>query len=271
MKIYITGGNGYVGNNLFHYFNKKKISVYKLTSKPDSNDLKSIRWSMPELLPLSDFTNSILIHSAHDWQSDENFDNTKNLNHITTLKIANDFFKKKGKLFFFISSTAAHINALNSYGKVKFNIENELINRFKNKLIIIKIGFVYGGVPSGLYGKLIKLIKFNVIPVDSKIKVQLTNIDSLSEFIFNKIKKNNSDLKVTFLHSSWSINLSDLLRVFSIYHYKKNLHIYNISNDFIINLILFFNKIPFINLSTERFYGIKSIKLNYSSLSRRLV
>lgn len=170
--LIITGGNGYIGHALVNLAISLgfEITLLGRFNKRIPSDLRCIKWSVGEDLPEEVFSNSLrpensaLIHLAHNWEVAPNITDlrVKNVN-IEGTKILLESAKECGVTrFVFASSLSARADALNSYGRIKWEIE-KYINEAGG--ISARIGLVYGGQKSGMYGSLIKLTKLPFLPM----------------------------------------------------------------------------------------------------------
>ncbi|QWD11271.1 NAD(P)-dependent oxidoreductase [Polynucleobacter paneuropaeus] len=170
--LIITGGTGYIGSALVKF----AIPLgFKITLLGRFNDqtpsvLRRIKWSVGEELPKEVFSESLrpedsaLIHLAHNWEVASNPTDlgVQNVN-IEGTKILLESAKEYGVArFVFASSLSARVDALNSYGRIKWEIEKYVTEAGG---ISARIGLVYGGQKSGMYGSMIKLTKLPFLPM----------------------------------------------------------------------------------------------------------
>ncbi len=162
MKIAITGSTGYLGSNLVREIsNLKDFEVIGLSRKNNHIqplnkhiffDMKEEKITLPEGIDW-------LIHCAADLSdnpisSSQEINSSKNL-----LKLC----KSKNIKFIFISSCMADKNSENRYGRVKYLIEQEVI---KMNGLIIRPGWIFGGLQIGQYGSYLSLIKkLKILPI----------------------------------------------------------------------------------------------------------
>ena len=122
-KILITGGNGFIGEELSNYFANKK---YKVISFSRSNQkLKNIKY----IIKFQNLTNKInikfapdaIIHCAAKHPNSKSGNSMKNI-HSTNIKITKNLIKFSNKnhikKIFFLSSIAA-------YGSIKNKVVTE--------------------------------------------------------------------------------------------------------------------------------------------------
>lgn len=217
--IYITGANGFIGQNLVNYLSPKNYEVHALIrpeSLPKFNltnvhihygdllDQKSLDKSVPK--------ESIIVNLAanpyHPKLSYEvNVNGTANL-----LKVAKS---KNIKIFIQASSQATKIKVKGNYGKSK-ELADQLIVNSTVPYTIIKPSLVYGDGEEGLFNNLKKILsRINYIPVfgNGKIKINPINIDDLCIYIEKIIIDPNTTSQIFDIGSLDAISYNDFYKL----------------------------------------------------------
>ena len=205
-KILITGGAGYIGQNLVNFFLKKKYKIYVIdnlsTSFPINKSVKKkILFSKFNLIDekkvKSFFKNKsfdLIIHLAAFsgvQEFNKNIVKSFNNNVLSTKNLVRYGFKKSKTKLIFSSSAAVYgkvsnkkvkennfCNPLNYYGLSKLaceNIINDELKKRKNKYVILRYFNVVGSI------------------LNYKIKKK---ISSLFDIVSNNIKKKKYSINI---------------------------------------------------------------------------
>ena len=209
-KILITGGAGYIGLNLVHFFIKEKYKVYVLdnlsTSKPINKLIKKkIKFYKIDLRKESSvklfFKNKqfdLIIHlAAFSGVKEFNKDVRKSFNNnvLATKNIIRFGFKNLNTKFIFASSAAVYGKVsekkvsekdkcmpINYYGLSKLACEKMVHNKFKNKNVhyaILRYFNVVGSIVNFKIDKKIKslfdIISDNVMKKNYRITINGRN------------------------------------------------------------------------------------------------
>ena len=205
-KILITGGAGYVGQNLISFFLKDKCNIYVIdnlsTSRPlNTNIKKHINFYKIDLTKeekvkvfFKKRNFDLIIHlAAFSGVQEFNKNVLKNFNNnVLAIKNLISFgFEKKYTKLIFASSAATYgnvsrdkvdentrCNPVNYYGLSKYVCENIIQNQLDNKKIHYAI-----------------LRYFNVVGTIVEFKVE-KKIHSLLDIISNSIKKNKYEVNI---------------------------------------------------------------------------
>ena len=233
-KILITGGAGYIGQNLIYFFLKKKYQIYVLDNLSNSSPIKKsikkkinfYKIDLTQENKVKAFFNKknfdLIIHLAAFSGVQEfkkNILKSFNNNVLATKNIINFGFQNPKTKLIFSSSAAIYgkvskekiselvpAKPVNYYGLSKLACENIIEEAFKNK----RNGYAF-------------LRYFNVVGsiVDFKIKKK---INALFDIVINNIKKKKCKININGKNLSTKdgtperdfIHISDLCKI----HYK---------------------------------------------------
>jgi nucleoside-diphosphate-sugar epimerase len=197
--LIVTGANGYIGKKLVKIAVESGFSVTLLGrhEAPESEYLKTFRWSIGEPLPAdlhkNNFyaTTTAIIHLAHDWKTSSVSSNDLDNHNINATKVLLESGRQFGiKRFVFASSQSARIDAPNVYGRVKWQIEQKVNGA---DTVSARIGLVYGGAKSGMFGLICKLIKLPVLPMITPNRmVQPIHLNEVCEGLLRLTQSNLS-------------------------------------------------------------------------------
>jgi nucleoside-diphosphate-sugar epimerase len=186
-RLVLTGANGYVGTALCRAALAQGFELAILGKAPDLGGdarLSAYPWRLGEPAPEAALQGaSAFIHVAHAWAADAAGPGPDNPNFSGTLQLAAQARGAGIARFVFVSTTAAHDGALNTYGKVKLATEAELLKREPGLVLIGRLGLVYGGKPHGLFGLLSKLVTvFPALPlIGGATRLQPVHVDETAE------------------------------------------------------------------------------------------
>jgi nucleoside-diphosphate-sugar epimerase len=186
-RLVLTGANGYVGTALCRAALAQGVELVILGKAPDLGGdarLTAYPWRLGEPAPEAALKGaSAFIHVAHAWPADAAGPGPDNPNFSGTLLLAAQARAAGIARFVFVSTTAAHDGALNTYGKVKLATEAQLLKREPGLVLIGRLGLVYGGKPHGLFGLLSKLVTvFPALPmIGGQTRLQPVHVDETAE------------------------------------------------------------------------------------------
>tara|TARA_B110000027_G_scaffold131675_2_gene156403 strand:- start:1050 stop:1949 length:900 start_codon:yes stop_codon:yes gene_type:complete len=275
-KIVVTGANSYVGVNLIKLCIKKKLHVVAFCRNQNliKNIFKKNRYLSIHNYELSkeidfDFSKiDTIFHLAHERKnnSKNNFKKDQNIIAIKNLISAISILKKINIVY--LSSHLAYEGTLSDYGKSKFECEKILL---KKNAIIIKAGFVFGGIPLGLFKNLLdQLRKIPIMPIIfSNAPIYPIHIDDLNKLIIDIALNKKNKKFVLKLGQKKSMKIKDFFKIIALRYLKKKIIFIPLPSKFIYQITLklsyfsiFFNKIH------ERIAGIKSLsKINMEKSS----
>lgn len=182
-RLVLTGANGYVGTALCRAALAQGFELVILGKPPELGKGAALTvhsWRLGDPVPEALLQGAVaFIHVAHAWAGDAAGPGPGNPNFSGTLQLAAQARAAGIPRFVFVSTTAAHEGALNTYGKVKLATEGELLGREPGLALIARLGLVYGGKPHGLFGLLSKLVTvFPMLPlIGGATRLQPVHVD----------------------------------------------------------------------------------------------
>lgn len=173
--LIVTGGNGYIGARLVDQALAEGRSVTLLGRRAGPMGTRHLFWTLGEPMPHGAADPALpgkaqaLIHLAHDWQAGEDL-NVRGTERLFASA------RERGLIHtIFVSSQSARDSALNCYGRMKYAAEQRL-----GDATSLRVGLVYGGARSAMYGLLCRLTRLPILPmVDPHRTVQPIHIDEV--------------------------------------------------------------------------------------------
>lgn len=173
--LIVTGGNGYIGERLVEQALAEGWSVTLLGRRPGPAGTGHVPWILGEPFPsaasdpfLSGAT-QVLVHLAHDWRAGKDL-NVRGTERLFASAQAAGVVRR-----IFISSQSARDGALNQYGRMKYAVEQRIPDATS-----LRVGLVYGGPRSAMYGLLCRLTRLPILPmVDPHRTVQPIHLDEV--------------------------------------------------------------------------------------------
>jgi len=169
--LIVTGGGGYIGSRLIEFALAQGRTVTMLGRGAAPGDSAHVQWTLgdplPAGLPLSEGT--ALVHLAHDWRAgvEGNVAGTATL--FASARDAGVAVR------IFISSQSARPDALNLYGRMKWEAEQRVVDATS-----LRVGLVYGGPRQAMYGLLCRLSRLPVVPmIEPRRTVQPIHLDEV--------------------------------------------------------------------------------------------
>lgn len=269
MKLVITGASGYLGGQFLKACSTAGFDVICLsssvTSMRNTQNISFKHWIMGEGVSKEILAGAdVFIHFAHIWdQVSDDCPLEMDLNLLGAVRLLENVIDSSCKRFIYVSTTAAHSSALNRYGKVKYLTEDLLRNLNSEKLIIAKIGFIYGGDEKGLFGLLSKLVKiYPIMPLVGK-NIMLQPIH-IGEVVAGLLKLSTIRLpktKFIVLASEKQVSFGDYLKVLRFGLTGKSIFFIPINLNAVLVLSRLLSLIPFApQVSAERIYGLVGAK-----------
>lgn len=262
----ITGASGYIGSALLEKLVSRgaKLTVIG-RSIPQNLEKSSVRffpWSLGSQIPDKVFLGSencsavdVVIHLAHQWDIDrsDRFDE----NYIGSKLLVEAARKNGVKRFIFCSSISAQEDALNQYGRVKYQTEKLLKGRNE---VVARIGLVYGGKESGQWNTLNNLVSKNfILPmIGIKKKVQPIRIDEVAIGLIKVAILKNSRQKIFGLASENPVLFGDFLTKLARIHHGRSIILVPVPLSLALVGVKITNKLPFFpQIDKERIMGLK--------------
>lgn len=205
----VTGSSGYIGKRLVLLATGRGWNVVRASrcepTSPDANwfyfDLAS---SDPILLP--EGTN-VVVHLAANTAA------SRLLSDADEMAAAQRLIKSAqsaGARLVFVSSQTARHDAPTSYGRVKWHIEQYVLEA---NGLVVRPGQVYGGRLLGLYGTLVKVVqKVPLLPLFMPgPKIQPIHVDDLAEGLLRIAERRDMKVGVYCLAAAVPISFSEFL------------------------------------------------------------
>lgn len=231
--LVITGVTGYIGGRLLAAAREKGWWVTILSRRPPEWMGKTSRvrwfyWALDNVPPDAAFRASAdfssvdgIIHLAHAWQTDGS-EREINLNGSRRLLEA---ARVNGvDRIIFGSSISARRDALNSYGRLKWETER-LLNGAEH--VSARIGLVYGGPRLGQWGTLFRLVRtLPVLPmVAADRAVQPIHVDDLSQALLRLVEIEKPERKIYGLADPDPVEFGIFLKMLAANVFGKSLFI----------------------------------------------
>ncbi|WP_339345896.1 NAD-dependent epimerase/dehydratase family protein [uncultured Sphingomonas sp.] len=172
--LIVTGGTGYIGAALVARALREGRTVTLLGRRPGPVGTHHVTWALGDRFPAHiPGQQAALVHLAHDWQASGQdsiaatarlFDGARTAGITTRV---------------FISSQSAREHALNRYGRLKWATEQRI-----GDATSLRVGLVYGGTLTAMYGLLAKLATLPLLPmIEPHRTVQPIHLDEVVDGI----------------------------------------------------------------------------------------
>ncbi|MBY3039245.1 NAD-dependent epimerase/dehydratase family protein [Rhizobium laguerreae] len=221
-RLIITGSTGYIGARLVAMARERGFDVVELGRRPGA------KWRIGDEPASSDLEGAIgLVHLAHSWATPPEAAEEENVNISGTLKLAEAAKAAGVPRFVFASSTSSRREALNVYGRTKFRIEEHLAASKAAPIVrIARIGLVYGGPRTAMYGLMAKLAALSpILPmIGLSRKVQPIHLDEVAAGLLALATGENQPLQTFVLAQEQPISFAAWLRILRRGQGKGNLH-----------------------------------------------
>ncbi|QKK21629.1 NAD-dependent epimerase/dehydratase family protein [Rhizobium indicum] len=221
-RLIITGSTGYIGARLVAMARERGFDVVELGRRLGP------AWRIGDEPAASDLEGAIgLVHLAHSWATPPEAAEEENVNISGTLKLAEAAKAAGVPRFVFASSTSSRREALNVYGRTKFRIEEHLAACKAAPIVrIARIGLVYGGPRTAMYGLMAKLAALSpILPmIGLSRKVQPIHLDEVAAGLLALATGENQPLKTFVLAPEKPISFAAWLRILRRGQGKGNLH-----------------------------------------------
>ncbi|MEI1247328.1 NAD-dependent epimerase/dehydratase family protein [Rhizobium aouanii] len=221
-RLLITGSTGYIGARLVAMARERGFDVVELGRRPGA------KWRIGDEPAASDLEGAAgLVHLAHSWATPPEATEEENVNISGTLKLAEAAEAAGVPRFVFASSTSSRKEALNVYGRTKFRIEEHLAASKAAPIVrIARIGLVYGGPRTAMYGLMAKLAALSpILPmIGLSRKVQPIHLDEVVAGLLALATGENQPLQTFVLAQEKPISFAAWLRILRRAQGKGNLH-----------------------------------------------
>lgn len=208
MFLLITGASGYIGTHLRTRAEQQGHQVYAATR---AGNLQDPCWRPYDLrdtsaLQLPENT-QVVVHLAASLGDDENalrYD-------VQAAHRLLEATSRQGARLIFISSQVARADAPTVYGRIKWQIEQEVLSRGGS---VIRPGLVYGGEEQGLFGTLTALVR--ILPLLPAFlpapRVYPVHVDDLTDAILACASSNAEAGKACNVGAPESVSFTHFLR-----------------------------------------------------------
>ncbi|ANP91336.1 NAD-dependent epimerase/dehydratase family protein [Rhizobium leguminosarum] len=221
-RLIITGSTGYIGARLAAMARERGFDVVELGRRPGA------KWRIGDEPAASDLEGAVgLVHLAHCWATPPEAAEEENVNISGTLKLAEAAKTAGVPRFVFASSTSSRREALNVYGRTKFRIEEHLAASEAVPIVrIARIGLVYGGPRTAMYGLMAKLAALSpILPmIGLSRKVQPIHLDEVAAGLLALATGENQPLQTFVLAQENPISFAAWLRILRRAQGNGNLH-----------------------------------------------
>lgn len=214
-KVFILGGNGFIGSELVNYFKFCNYDVFPITRKNYKKFINkkcnlfinangNSRKYFANKYPLDDFKLNILgtMNSIFDFKYDKYI-------FLSSIDVYGDFIKKIPTK----EKTIIDKNSLSYYGFTK-KISEELVQKYTSKYLILRLGGVLGN--NLKKNPIFDISNNKKLFVNPKSKFSFISIFDIFNFI---LKTENINNEIFNISGQGTIAISDVIKTFN---YKKN-------------------------------------------------
>ena len=221
-RLIITGSTGYIGARLATMARERGFDVVEFGRRSGA------KWRIGDEPVASDLEGAVaVIHLAHSWATGPEAAEEKNINISGTVKLAEAAKAAGVPRFVFASSTSSRREALNVYGRTKFRIEQHLATSSAAPIVrIARIGLVYGGPRTAMYGLMAKLAALSpVLPmIGLSRQVQPIHLDEVAAGLLALAAEESQPAQIFVLAQERPISFAGWLRILRRSQGKGNLH-----------------------------------------------
>lgn len=156
MKLLVTGSNGYIGQRLVRLAAFQGHRVTAASRRRDSGSMAAMPWVPFDLAQADTFTLpeevDVIVHLAAMTVPNSDPDG---LIQLAAVRVLLASAAASDARLLFVSSQTARQDAPTSYGRTKWQIEQQVLAAGG---WVVRPGQVYGGAPAGLFGMLLLLV-----------------------------------------------------------------------------------------------------------------
>jgi len=179
VRLIVTGATGYIGKHVIDAAIKHRCSITAASRRnPNREGVSWVLYDLHGSIPVDQLNKAdAIIHLAANTTQLIEFDDCVEL---TAARKLLAFSKSISTKFIFVSSQTARSDAPTQYGRIKWEIEQEVLS---SGGCVVRPGQVYGGREKALFGMITSLVrKMPVLPyfLPSPI-VQPIHVDDLAE------------------------------------------------------------------------------------------
>jgi nucleoside-diphosphate-sugar epimerase len=262
--LIISGGNGYLGEALVGAALGRGWQVTSLERRPKARGaarLRRLPWCLGDPLPAAvldgrDAADTMIVHAAHEWDTaggadDPNRAGTNALLHSSrALGIGR---------FVFVSSVSAREDALNVYGRLKWQLEERVSAEGG---VSARVGLVYGGARRAQYGVLLRLAGMGLLPmIDPHRQVQPIHLSEVCAGLLSLAAARRLAHGVYVLAAPAAITFAEFLRTLARVVHRRRLLILPVPAAFALLAADLNHRIPFLpTVNRERILGLKGMQ-----------
>ncbi|TLX07054.1 NAD(P)-dependent oxidoreductase [Rhizobium sp. MHM7A] len=221
-RLIITGSTGYIGARLAALARERGFDVVEFGRRSEA------KWRIGDEPAASDLEGAAaVVHLAHSWATGPEAAEESNINVSGTVKLAEAAKAAGVSRFVFASSTSSRPEALNVYGRTKFRIEQHLAGSAAAPIVrIARIGLVYGGPRTAMYGLMAKLSALSpLLPmIGLSRKVQPIHLDEVAAGLLTLATDESQPPRAFVLAQERPISFAAWLRILRRSQGKGNLH-----------------------------------------------
>lgn len=218
MRVLVTGSSGFIGRHCCSHLLSQGYDVCRILRRPSSErDLIGDVVNWPEGLAKLDFNDcSGVVHLATDTNTKgRTLEEFLEVN-LVPVKILVGALQQKAPTvpLIFISSQSSHADAVNWYGRSKWQIEKFLEN-CGHPFVILRPALVCGNNAAGLAGQIKRLVGLSpVIPVidGGKALIQLLDVQTLCLAIERVLSEPEKHLKSSYVLAEETISLRNWIK-----------------------------------------------------------
>lgn len=177
MKIAVTGVTGYIGMCFAKWAISEGHEIVALSRRcPELVICDWIPYELSSKQPLAlPIDTDAVMHLA----TSKSPDDQQGAQEVLAAELLIEAAQKVSAKFIFVSSQTARPDAPTAYGRIKWRIEQDVLSA---RGWVVRPGQVYGGMPRGLFGELVKMVQRRpVLPAFMPApKVQPIHVDDLA-------------------------------------------------------------------------------------------
>ncbi len=209
MKIAVTGATGYIGICFAKWADSEGHKIVALSRRrPEWVACDWIPYELSSKQPLAlPIDTDAVLHLAMSKSPNDQLDGAQE---VLAAGLLVQAAQKVSAKFIFVSSQTARPDAPTVYGRIKWRIEQNVLAA---RGWVVRPGQVYGGMPRGLFGELVKMVRhLPVLPAFMPApKVQPIHVDDLAAGLLRIAERSDIPPGVLCLASPEPVSFTDFL------------------------------------------------------------